>query len=306
MPHLVPQNGSVEALISRPLKEEFVQEYMTFFRYTDVPLESISHQETLAAVMRFQEQAGLEQDGIVGPKTAAVMMQPRCGVKENMLAAAANDLWRWKGRANAAGNMVVSYYLHPDLPDQLRMSRADFEEIAKDTFEKAWVQYSNMDFVRTNSPGNQYCVNVYGARIDGPSSILADCELPVDGVRACDMRLDIGDTYVRIITPQIRGILLGNVFKHELGHGIGLPHSRRPNALMAPSYAQAITDPVTDDDVPRFQARYGGVRRTPIPVPIPIPDPIPVPIPPPVQPVIKLQRVILKINDQDYGFTVNQ
>lgn len=170
------------------------------------------------------------------------------------------------------------------------------------------MQHSNLDFVRTNTPGNQYCVNVYGARIDGPSSILADCELPVDGVRACNLRLDIGDTYVRVITPQVRGILLGNVFKHELGHGVGMPHSRRPNALMAPTYAQAVTDPVTDDDIPRLQARYNGPRRGPMPPTIPptIPPTLPPTVPPTVPPAgrVNVQRIVLTLNGQEYGYTV--
>lgn len=309
--------------LDAPLKEEFVKSHLSWFGYArdennqTIRAEELTPEQTLAAIMRFQEHVGLTQDGIVGPKTASVMMAPRCGVREQMLASAATSLWKWNAPRNSKGNIEVAYWVDPQLADVLRIPKTEFESANKEIFEVSWCKYGRIDRVRSNSPVQQYGLNITGARIDGPSSVLADCELPVDGRSACQMRFDVGDNYVLQLTPQVRGILYPNVGRHELGHGDGLPHSRRPNALMAPYYAQAVTHPLDDDDIPRYRARYetrvsetppGPAPIPPVPTPVPTPTPTPTPgIPPiPTPPTdIRLERVSLRINGKDYNFTVN-
>src|ERR1019366_8787269 len=54
------------------------------------------------------------------------------------------------------------------------------------------------------------------------------------------------------------GVHVINVACHEFGHLMGLSHSTLQSALMAPYYNVAILTPQTQDDIPRFVARYGG------------------------------------------------
>ncbi len=85
------------------------------------------------------------------------------------------------------------------------------------------------------------------------------------------MRFDLDERWV-IGNPQ-GGILMRNVACHEFGHLLGLEHSTRQTALMAPYYAPSIVKPQASDDVPRIQALYGAA---------PVPPPVPTPIPPAV------------------------
>jgi hypothetical protein len=83
------------------------------------------------------------------------------------------------------------------------------------------------------------------------------------------MRFDLAETWVS--NPQERGVLLFNVACHEFGHMLGLTHSKRKAALMAPYYSPTVAVPQWDDDILRVQARYG--KNTAAPLPPVTPDP---------------------------------
>lgn len=114
--------------------------------------------------------------------------------------------------------------------------------------------------------------------IDGPGRVLAECELPMPGVRQCRMWFDVGDDWALDLNQAGRRIVLELVGWHEAGHGLGLGHAPDGSAnVMAPIYnpKQLTAGPW---DVAQLQARYGKpapVVPTPVPQPNPIPEPNP-------------------------------
>ena len=54
---------------------------------------------------------------------------------------------------------------------------------------------------------------------------------------------------------------LFKVIRHELGHGLGLPHSKLNKQTMSPSYGQMATHNTIRDEL-RGQAKYGKSTRT--------------------------------------------
>lgn len=53
------------------------------------------------------------------------------------------------------------------------------------------------------------------------------------------------------------GIDLYQVAAHEFGHALGLDHSDRKDALMAPLYKNVWTNDLYDDDIQGIQSLYG-------------------------------------------------
>ncbi len=115
------------------------------------------------------------------------------------------------------------------------------------------------------------------ADFDGPSGTLAYAYLPGEEFDG-QLRLMFDDDETWSVDPASRGILLKNVFLHEIGHNLGLSHSQVKSALMAPYYTPGIAIPQQNDDIPRLQSLYGKAL---VPVPTPTPDPTPDPLPPP-------------------------
>lgn len=237
------------------VQRDFAKEFLKTFNETPV-IEN--EQEFIESLTRFQKRNDLPVTGLLDVKTSAEMLRPRCGVADNHLIGAATEVWKWQNIKD--GYYEILYYIHPELQEALKLPAEDFNLIMRSSFEYAWCQHTNLNIRRTNMPVTQYGLNVYGARLDGPSSILAQCELPVDGRRACRMDIDVTENWQKDIKPDAIGILLGNVVKHELGHGIGLPHSRVKSALMAAIYSEKVTDPVLNDDIPRAQYRYSSSK----------------------------------------------
>lgn len=116
---------------------------------------------------------------------------------------------------------------------------------------------------------------IVSAAIDGPSGVLADCELPtgIQRQRALKARMDKGEAWA--MRAQQRMLSAPLVLGHELGHGIGLMHI--PVSLgvawMNPMYNDRLTGP-TQLDIAEAVGRYGPKRAI---VPTPIPPVIPVP-----------------------------
>lgn len=65
-------------------------------------------------------------------------------------------------------------------------------------------------------------------------------------------------------TPSVSGYNLFTVAAHELGHSLGLSHSKDPSALMYPSYRYSSMAQYTlpRDDALAIQALYGREKKT--------------------------------------------
>jgi hypothetical protein len=115
-------------------------------------------------------------------------------------------------------------------------------------------------------------VLVTARSIDGPGSILAECELP-GGQAQVRLWLDTNEEWSTQI-PAVRAIIMADVLWHELGHALGIGHAPQGSAnIMAPIYNPAVMVP-GPWDIEQAQERYGRPDVVPTP---PVPQPTPVP-----------------------------
>ena len=96
------------------------------------------------------------------------------------------------------------------------------------------------------------------SNFDGPGGTLAWASLPDGSDRQLGVKLDDDERWNT--NPTDRGFFVDAVVCHEIGHVLGLTHSRYASALMAPQYNPLVSVPQELDDVPRIQARYGASK----------------------------------------------
>lgn len=256
--------GLVEKVNESPEKAVALIRYLTYFGYV-AKNDDISVAEILNAVKTFQQTFGINETGI-GPKTLRAMEWPRCAVPDRLETEAAS-IRKW-------GLTKLGYFIKrrdDDLP------AAVWDASIGRAFT-SWSEVTPLDFypVDRESDAN-FILDVGVGRadgFDGPSGTLAWNELvPAPNYKGkVHGKFDISESWVA--DGSKRGIILEHVACHEIGHGLGVNHSSRNTALMAPFYSANIGKPQPIDDIPRIQAMYGK-RNTTIPTPQPEPEPTP-------------------------------
>jgi matrix metalloproteinase-1 (interstitial collagenase) len=255
-----------------PAKEQGPQQllfsvnYLSFFGYVATELlKNVTRQDVEAAVVTFQEWFGLVADGIVGPKTLRAMKAPRCGcpdIKDN-----ANDLNRQFMQMQAVATENKSRWTKHGLTYAVEefvsgIPKARQLKIFAAAF-KSWTDVCGLDIRRIKDPAKADLLLGTGEghrhQFDGRGGTLAWAYLPNGQDAQLRMRFDLAETWVS--NPQQRGVLLANVAGHEFGHMLGLEHSKKSGALMAPFYNPHVAVPQKIDDVSRIVARYGKNKK---------------------------------------------
>lgn len=266
-----------------PAKALALLEYLKFFGYIASD-KDISISEVIVAIRRFQEQFGISE-GDIGAKTVKAMEWPRCAVKEQMVeAATAAKKW---------GTNDITYYIRRRDSD---LAPEVWDACMKRGFD-VWSVVTPLKFHKVDKESQaNFVIDIGSGRaddFDGPSGTLAWFQL-VPGVNyrgQIEGKFDVGETWLKDANGNGRGIILPHVSAHEFGHGLGLVHSNKSSALMAPFYSPNIGTPQPVDDIPRIQALYGKASN---PIPTPVPTPVPTPTPTPV-PAGK-KRIIIDID----------
>lgn len=251
---------------------KFSLSYLDAFGYLKNELaqwKDISLTDIITAIKQFQGFFGLPRNGQICTKTVRAMEMPRCGCPDILRARhrtframkelAATNLPRWQKTG-------LTYSITDYVPG---VSKTDFESTVYNAFQ-AWVRLGNVEVNPAKSAQADIIISTGSgpqSNFDGPGGTLAWAYLPDGSDQQLLMRFDLGETWILDATQ--RGIVVANVATHEFGHLLGLDHSRVQSALMAPYYNVATSVPQANDDIPRFQARY-GVRSGPA---VPTPNP---------------------------------
>jgi hypothetical protein len=181
------------------------------------------------------------------------------------------------------GGDTLTYYID----GYLRTMPNDVQDrIIQNAFDK-WSAHVPIFFKRIMDKDEIPNVNIMigvgrgsAMNFDGSGGTLAWAQMPEGDNTQLRTRFDLDELF--IANPKQRGVLLLNVAVHEVGHILGLGHSKKNGAIMAPSYSAMISEPQEDDDIPLVQNIYpGGPAILPVP-PIPTPGtPAPSPGPEP-------------------------
>ncbi|XP_054859136.1 matrix metalloproteinase-19 isoform X2 [Eublepharis macularius] len=226
------------------------------FGYLQKPLERVTNdfttEEIADALRSFQLASGLPATGQVDAATSIQMQQPRCGVKDpfNEKTFKYQLLGRWHKK-----RLTYRIYSHSkDLG-------AAATRTAIQTAFKYWSDVAQLTFQEVRIGRADIRLSFHGSStwgcsrpFDGPGYVLAHADIPELGT----VHFDSDETWTEG-TPQ--GVNLRIIAAHEIGHALGLGHSRYPAALMAPTYSgYQKRFRLHPDDVKGIQALYG--KRT--------------------------------------------
>lgn len=251
---LLPMTVSGRAL--GPTEKEAVLDYLLQYGYLQKPLEGADDfrlEDITEALRTFQEASGLPISGQMDDATRARMKQPRCGLEDPFNQKSLKYLllghWRKKNLTFRIFNVPSTLSL-PRVRAALHQAFKYWSSVAPLTFREVKAGWAD---IRLSFHGRQslYCSNTF----DGPGKVLAHADIPELG----SIHFDKDELWTE---GTYQGVNLRIIAAHEVGHALGLGHSRYTQALMAPVYAgyQPFFK-LHPDDVAGIQALYG--KRSP-------------------------------------------
>lgn len=244
----------------------FVIAYLDKFGYFPKPVarwRTLELQNIRSALDNFQAIFGLVQTQDVTVHTVRAMEAVRCGCPDiirphhqcqrRLLDPSAKDLARWQ-KAGIAFTVVAA-------PAGVKLE--GLRESAILGFS-LWTKHVKLNANYVDDPAKADVIIGTGkgrqSNFDGAGGTVAWATLPDGKDKQREIKLD--DDELWVFDPRQRGVCVHHVLRHEIGHVLGLPHSRRNDALMSPMYNPIISVPQALDDIPRIRSRYGTRETT--------------------------------------------
>jgi len=240
------------------LSEHDLAYALRFLRYYGYLKAEDPTPETVAeAAGTFQGAYDLDRDGLLGQQTLEAMWAPRCGVRDDAFTLPA----RWRKREL---RWWVDQYID-GIPGLSRSDQDDLQALSFHDFE------SVIDVKWTRAQSRQQADLIVGVgegsrdQFDGPGGTLAWCQIPSGDERPIIMKFDRGDPWIKSADVGRRGILYGNVDKHEKGHAHGMLHISGEKALLNAFYAADVGMLLSADKKALLALGYPPAQAAPTP-----------------------------------------
>merc|ERR1719402_876941 len=205
------------------------------------------------AVKNFQEFAGLSATGELDEETIKLMSLPRCGVKD-VIAPSSGNSSKYQVQGSRWQKKTLSYRV---TRYSQKMTRAQVDADVKKAFS-FWSAATTLKFFNRNSGDVDIQIGFFtfshgdADPFDGRGGTLAHAFFPRYGG---DVHLDDSEEWS---ANSYQGTNFLQTLTHEIGHSLGLSHSRVSAAVMAPFYRG--WDPafkLHSDDIRGIQSLYG-------------------------------------------------
>ncbi|KAL8614026.1 hypothetical protein ACOMHN_023261 [Nucella lapillus] len=223
---------------------------------------SQSGDEQTQAIRLFQRFFDLEQTGKLDEATLSLMKKDRCGVADipevgDEPSANPQSPSKYALLGQKWDKNILSWKL--DTRSTRQLSPSIQREVMKEAFD-TWRRVTPLHFVEESGSRKVDIDIKFGAGdhgdkypFDGAGKVLAHAFGPGEGDIDGDMHIDDEDDWSSAKEGGNSDLYL--VATHELGHSLGLSHSRDPAALMYPYYG--LTDKLGPDDIKAIQSLYG-------------------------------------------------
>ncbi|XP_067014194.2 interstitial collagenase [Anabrus simplex] len=234
--------------------------YLDRYGYMDAAMEKMNmsannytHDVMVMATRQFQSFMGLKVTGNLDRETKAVMMKPRCGVKDMMGPAYSRRSKRYAHIGNV-WEMRTVYYKFTGYSRKLaaNLVRSEFKRAAEE-----WSRYVNVRLVPVWSRRRANVRVKFGRMnhgdpwpFDGPYGVLAHASQPHS---EAFVHFDDDEKW----TANRRGRNFYQTALHEIGHVLGLDHSTDKDAVMFPTVGENNPElKLHPDDINGIKALY--------------------------------------------------
>ncbi len=245
----------------------FAVDYLSFFGYLSIYLlRNLTAEDLKAAVKLFQRTFGLKSDGLAGPKTLTAMHYPRCGCPDFIDEEQPQhvEYMQMKSKAKEKQQKWLKEELTYSIDGYVTgIARKTQEKIIQEAFA-SWTDVAGIKIEKCNSSKKKSDILIGVGKgkehaFDGQGGTLAWAYLPQGKNRQLRMRFDLAEIWVK--DQYGRGVWMLPVAAHEVGHLLGLEHSKQKEALMAPYYNPFVSTPQAKDDIEKIQKLYGKPKN---------------------------------------------